>query len=267
MGEGGMKARVKGGIVFAALALGIVWAAPAPAAEAGPEAGDAHSLVRRVLDAAPDESFVSQVRLTTPGGLVREFTMMGKPMGKDLDGRYIEVTDPHNLRDVRYLFYDRKLGQDEQFVYIPAMKRVIRLTDKTRREPFLGSTFYVIDMVQPALDDFTYSFVGEETVGGRACRLVQSVPKNPEKELYGKSVFAIDPVDLVVMRVRLYDQRGELFKSLAVEKIEKIDGHWTPLLQRMENVQDHSSSELSTVQIKYGEKLPDDYFHLSYLGR
>jgi hypothetical protein len=252
---------------LAALALGVAWAARAPAAETGPDAGDARSLVRRVLDAAPDESFVSQMRLTTPGGLVRAFTTMGKPLSKDLDARYIEVTDPHNLRDVRYLFYERKVGQDEQFVYIPAMKRVIRLTEKTRREPFLGSTFYVVDMVQPALDDFTYSFVGDDTVGGRACRLVQSVPKNPEKELYGKSVFAIDPHDLVVMRVRLYDRKGELFKLLTVEKIEKIDGYWTPMMQRMENVQDHTVSELRTLKVEYGEKLPDDFFHLSYLGR
>ena len=168
---------------------------------------------------------------------------------------------------MRYLFYERTVGEDEQYMYLSSMRRAIRLSEKTRREPFLGSTFYVIDMVEPALDDFTYRFVGEQEVGGRACRLVESMPKKPEKEFYGKSVSAVDPKDLVVMRSELYDQKGKLFKVLTVEKLEKIDGFWTALLERMEDVQDQTSSLLETIEITYRVPLTDDTFHVSNLLR
>ncbi|MFQ5666248.1 MAG: outer membrane lipoprotein-sorting protein [Candidatus Binatia bacterium] len=237
------------------------------AVRAGGEEESARDLVKRVIDTVPNDTYVARMKLTTPGGLVREYTTSGKPLEKDLDARYLEVTDPFSLHDTRYLFYERTEKPDEQFTYVPALKRVIRLSEKTRREPFLGSTFYVTDMVAPALDDFTYQFVGEETVGGRKTRLVESVPKIPDREFYGKSILAIDPTDLVVLRAQLYDQKGNLFKVLTVETIEKIKGHWTPMHQRMENVQDHTTSQLQTVEINYGVPLSDEMFHIAYLGR
>jgi hypothetical protein len=237
------------------------------AARAGAHDEEARSLVKRVIDSAPEVPFVAENKLTTPGNLEREFTSSVKPLGDEVDGHYLEVTAPLNVKDIRYLFYERTEGQDEQFAYMPSMRRVVRLTEKSRREPFLGSTFYVTDMVAPALDDFTYDFVGEEEVGGRKCRLVQALPKHPEKELYGKSISAIDPVDLVVMRTEFFDQKGKAFKVHHVDRIEKIDGYWTPLLQRMQDVQDRTESRLETTKVEYNAPLDDDVFHIAHLGR
>jgi outer membrane lipoprotein-sorting protein len=228
---------------------------------------EARALVKRVIDSAPDVPFTAENTLTTPGDLERQFTSSVKPLGGETDGHYLEVTAPFNVKDVRYLFYERSEGQDEQFMYLPSMKRIVRLTETSRREPFLGSTFYVTDMVAPALDDFTYDFVGEETVGGRKCRLVRALPKNPEKELYGKSVFAIDPEDLVVMRTELFDKDGKPFKLHVIDRIEKIDGYWTPLRQTMKNVQDQTQSRLETSQVRYDVPLGDEIFRLAHLGR
>lgn len=253
-------------------ALSVAVAVLALAGRVGAHDEEARALVKRVIDSAPEVPFVAENKLTTPGDLEREFTSSVKPLddeadGDEVDGHYLEVTAPLNVKDIRYLFYERTKGQDEQFMYMPTMKRVVRLTEKSRREPFLGSTFYVTDMVAPALDDFTYEFVGEEEVGGRKCRLVQALPKNPDKELYGKSVSAIDPVDLVVMRTELFDKQGRLYKVHVVDRIEKIDGYWTPLLQRMKDVQDETESRLETTKIEYDVPLSNDIFHIAYLGR
>jgi hypothetical protein len=246
-------------VVLAAPRLGV--------SEEGQEKEDARSLIKRVLDSAPDVPFTSRMKVTTPGNLEREFSSNIKPLDEEVDGRYIEVTSPFSLMDNRYLFYERTEGVDEQYTYMPSMKRVIRLAEKNRREPFLGSTFYITDLVAPPLDDFTYEFVGEEEVGGRHCKLVESLPKDPQKELYGKTVFAIDPKDLVIMRSQFFDERGKSFKILTMEKIEKIDDWWTPLRQRMDNIRDETSSTLEVLEIEYRVPLSDDLFHLSHLGR
>jgi hypothetical protein len=226
---------------------------------------DAHSLMKRLLDSAPDVPFTSRMKLTTPGNLEREFTSDIKPLDDEVDGRYIEVTAPFNLIDNRFLFYERTEGVDEQYAYMPSMKRVIRLAEKNRREPFLGSTFFITDLVAPPLDDFTYKFVGEEDVGGRHCKLVESLPKKPEKELYSKTIFAIDPKDLVIMRSEFFEQ-GKPFKRLVTEKIEKIDDWWTPMLERMDNLRDDTSSTLEVLEIHYRVPLSDDIFRIAYLG-
>ena len=246
------------------LAADLVCVARASAVPAGE---DARALVQRVIDAAPDVPYVSHMTLTTPGGMVREFTLSGKKLANGIDARYLEVTGPFNLKDTRYLFYDRSQRRDDQYMYVPFMKRILRMSEKTRREPFLGSTFYVNDIVEPPIDAYTYAFVGSDVVAQRNCQLVESVPKNAAGETYGKSIFAIDPVDLVVVRAQLYDHDGKLLKVHTVDKLEKIDGHWTPRLQTMQNVQESSSSELATVDIQYDAPIGDDVFREAHLGR
>ena len=234
-------------------------------AEAPPE--EARSLVHRVSDTQPDKAYTFRMTLTTPGGLEREFMLSGKDLGDGLDARYLEITGPFNLRDTRYLFYDRNDRRDDQYVYLPFMKRIVRLSDKTRREPFLGSTFYVNDIVEPAIDDYIYRFVGDDVVQQRNCRLVESLPKDPARETYSKSVLAIDPLDLVVLRVQLFDKEDQLLKVHTIETLEKIDGYWTPRKQVMHNVQDDERSQLLTIAVEYNAPLGDDIFRQAYLGR
>jgi outer membrane lipoprotein-sorting protein len=252
---------------LAAVLLAILVVPSSSVSQESPEKEDARSLMKRLLDSAPDVPFTSRMKVTTPGNLEREFTSHIKPLDDEVDGRYIEVTSPFSLIDNRYLFYERTEGVDEQYTYMPSMKRVIRLAEKNRREPFLGSTFYITDLVAPPLDDFTYEFLAEEEVGGRHCRIVESVPKNPEKELYSKTIFAIDPKDLVIMRSQSFDERGKPFKVLTTEKLEKIDDWWTPLRQRMDNLSDETSSTLEVLEIQYRVPLTDDLFRIAYLGR
>lgn len=246
--------------LMAALLVGAV-------ASGDTQGDDAHGLVKRILDSAPNVPYVSQMTLTTPGGLVREFTLNGKHLANGIDARYLEVTGPFNLKDTRYLFYDRSERRDDQYMYLPFMKRIVRLSDKTRREPFLGSTFFVDDVIERPLEDYTYRFVGDETVGQRSCRLVEVLPKDAERELYGRSVVAIDPVDLVITRVQLYDHDGKLWKVHTIDTLEKVDGYWTPRLQTMKNVQDDTVSQLSTASVQYNAPLGDDIFGEAHLGR
>jgi hypothetical protein len=236
-------------------------------APAGAADDDARALVQRVVDSLPDVPFVAKMKLTTPGKLEREVTSYSKTLNDTLDGRYMEVTAPFDVKDVRYLFYERSKGVDEQFTYMPLLRRVIRLSEKTRREPFLGSTFYVNDMIAPSVDDFVYRFVGEEEIGQRRCRLVESLPRDAGRELYGKTIFAIDPDDLVIMRTQLFDQELKPAKVLITERIEKVDGFWTPLVQRMEDQRDGTDSLLETVEITYRAPIGDDIFDLAYIGR
>jgi hypothetical protein len=226
---------------------------------------EARDLMKRVLDAVPRTAFSANAKLTSDRGWVRELTMSHKRRN-DVDATYMEVTSPMDLKDTRFLLLDRAVGRDEQFIYIPSMKRTIQVSSETRKQPFLGSDFYVYDMVRPEFDAYTYGIAGEQDVAGHHCKLVQSVPKNPAEDLYSKSIVAVDPADLTVWRTEFFDGAGKLFKVWTLEKLEKIDGNATPLLQKMVNVQDKHESQLQLLEVKYNSELPDEMFQRSYLS-
>jgi len=256
-----MKTWGKG--LYRALACGALLAI---ASSASADDGDAHALVKQVMDAVPKTALSAKARLTSDRGWVRDMEMRRKHVN-DLDAIYMEVTSPMDLKDTRFLLFDRVEGKDEQFIYVPQMKRAVQVSVETRKQPFLGSDFYVYDMVRPELDAYTYSFAGEEDVLGRHCKLVQSVPKNPTNDLYGKTILAVDPKDLLILRTQFFDPQGKLLKVWTAEKIEQIDGNWTPVMQKMVNVQDNHWSQLEMIEVKYNAQLPDETFNKSYLIR
>jgi len=249
-------------IAVAIVAVTVVLVAPVRADE-----GSAEDLVKRVRDAVPKVPFLAKMTLTSDRGWVRELELSHKHLNNDVEAGYMEVTAPMDLKDTRFLVFDHEKGRDEQFIYVPAAKRAIQVGPQTRKQDFLGSEFAVGDLVQPDLDAFTYRFVGEEDVGGRHCKLVESVPKNPADEMYAKTVTAVDPTDLVVVRTQFFDGNGKLLKVFTVEKLEKVDGIWTPLVQQMNNVQENHWSKITLSDVKYNAQLPEETFNKSYLTR
>jgi outer membrane lipoprotein-sorting protein len=242
------------------VALGMLALAMAPARA---QEGDARDLVKRVTDALPKVPFKAKVNLTTPQG-ARELELDHK----FVDGArasYLELIAPEDLKGIRFLFLERADGPSEQYMKVAASRTSVRVADEVRKQPFLGSTFYIADLIEPPVDAFTYKFVGEDQVLGRRVMLVEATPKTPSKEIYSKTVLALDPKDLLALRRQFYDQKGQILKVWTVEKVDKVDGIWTMMDQRMTNSQSNEQSRLDIKDIKYNVDLPDSMFAPKYL--
>jgi hypothetical protein len=254
-----MKLRLGRPTALATIGM-LVFAVGAPAQDSA-----ARDLVQKVRDAAPKAPLHAKMVLTSDLGWERDLELSHKRLSDGTEASYMEVTAPMDLKDTRFLVLDHPAGRDEQFIYVPAVGRVIQVGAQTRKQDFLGSEFAVGDLVQPDVNAFTYKFVGEEDVGGRHCKLVEAVPKNPGDALYGKTVFAIDPAALVVMRSQFFDDKGRPLKIWTVDKLEQREGRWTPLQQEMNNVQNHHWSRITLTDVQYNAQLPDEIFNRSYL--
>lgn len=238
-------------------------AAPCFAADSDPAA---QALVQSVRDAVPKTTVFSRVLLSSSRGWTRELEISAE----DQDGAiasFIEVIAPIDVKDTRFLFFERTNARDEQHIYIPLIKRAMAIADDTRKQPFLGSDFYVADLVAPEVDLYNYSFVGEKTLLGRPCKLVQTVPKDPKGELYGKAIFAVDPTDKLILETEFFDPSGKPLKVWTAGKLEKIDGHWTVLEHGMNNLQEKTSSDIKIKEIRYGIELPEGTFTRARLLR
>lgn len=246
------------GVVAAVLSLARI-------CEAG---GDdaARELVQKTLAALPKDPYVARLNVSVPGGPPRSLEVRQK----FLDGArvsYLEVVAPDELTGVRFLFRQPASGRNEQFMKLPASRLLVQVSEDVRTQPFLNSTFYVSDLVEPPLDQFDYAFVGEEKIGDRAVRLVEARPKSPEGQVYGKTILAIDPADLMMVRRQFYDADGQLLKVWTVDTVEAVDGRRTMLAQTMRNVPEKAASTLTVESITYGAALDDQMFTPKYLTR
>lgn len=227
---------------------------------------DARELVRRVLEALPKESFEAKMTVSSPSFEPRELKMVRKYVD-GAHGSYLEVTAPDELEGIRFLFLERANQPNDQYIKVKASRTAIHVSEEVRRQPFLESTFYVSDLVMPNLDDYTYSYLGKDVVSGRTTTLVEMTPKDPDADIYSKSIVALDPNDLLILRREFYDKNGEKQKVWTVDKVEKIQGIWTLSGQEMHNVQDGSKSRLDISEIKYNVDVPDTIFTPKYLLR
>lgn len=247
------------GAVFGVLA--VLAAAPAFADE------NAKELVRKAVAALPSVPFDAKITLTTANG--PRFLELKQKKGADgARMGYLEVTGPADLAGIRHLFIEPTNGEPpQQFLKLTASRSIVRVSAETREQPFLGSTFYIADLVEPPLEGYTYEITGDVELLGRNCKLVESTPKDPESEPYGKIVAAIDPKENLVLRRQFFNPEGKLLKTWQVEKLEKVDGFWTPLVQDMHNVQEQVESRMEITSITYNAEIPDEVFRPDYLKR
>lgn len=250
-----------GGVValaLAALACGVSTAVAA--------AGDAGALVKQAVDALPKKPFTAKLKLKPASQPERDLTLDHKLVG-GARASYLEVTAPDALSGIRFLFLEHPNGQPEQFIKIAAARNAVQVKDQVRKQPFLESDFYVSDLVDPPVDAYTYKFVGEEELLGRKTKLVEAVPKDSANEIYGKTVIAIDPTDLLILKRSFYDLKGNLLKVWTIDEVEKVDGVWTMRAQTMTTVPDKTTSTLKTPEIRYDVELSDSIFTPDHLRR
>jgi negative regulator of sigma E activity len=222
-------------------------------------------LFRRIVDNIPKVPFVAKVTLTNRGS-VRELELSHKQLNEKTFGSLLAVTSPQDVAGTRFLIIEHTDGPDEQYIRVPGVSRVVRLVSNSRGQPLLGSEFSVSDLTLPDPDALDLSYAGAESVKGRACKLVEVVAKPEAEWQYKKARYAIDPADLMIMRAELFDEKGPL-KLWTLDKIEKIDGIWTPMVQQMKNVRDSVQSQLEIREIHYRVDLPDEMFTRGRLER
>lgn len=251
------------GLTRGVVALALVALASAGNASAADDAG---ALVKKAVDALPKKPFTAKLQLKPASQPQRDITLDHKMVG-GARASYLEVTAPESLSGIRFLFLEHPNGQPEQFIKIAAARNAVQVKDQVRKQPFLESDFYVSDLVEPPVDAYTYKFVGDEELLGRKTRLVEAVPKDSANEIYGKTVIAIDPTDLLILKRSFYDLKGNLLKVWTIDQVEKVDGVWTIRASTMTTVPDKTSSTLKTPEIRYDVELSDAVFTPEHLRR
>ncbi|RAK08931.1 outer membrane lipoprotein-sorting protein [Halanaerobium saccharolyticum] len=148
---------------------------------------------------------------------------------RDLDHTVMVFHEPSSIKNTRFLQKENDGEDDDQWIYLPDLGRVRRISGGQGGDSFMGSDFTYDDMKSREIDDFDYELLDEEEFNGYECYVVEATPKNPEDEQYAKTISWVTKEHYIPVKVEMYDKDSEeLYKEMRVEsEVKKIDGIWT----------------------------------------
>ncbi len=142
---------------------------------------------------------------------------------------------------------------DDQWIYLPAIKKTKRISSDSKSDYFMGSDFTYDDLGDRKLNADTHKFLKSVTIDGKSCYVVESVSKDDEY-IYSKTKTWIIKGSFIGYKKEFYDEDGDLLKILSIKKYEKISGIWVITHSEMKNVQKNhrTSMKLSSVKVNTG---------------
>jgi hypothetical protein len=174
---------------------------------------------------------------------------------------------PRDIEGTALLSHAQILEPDNQWLYLPALKRVKRISSANKSGPFVGSEFAFEDFTSLELNKFDYSFVGEETLGELTVDVVERTPRY-ENSGYTKQIAKVDQDIFQIREVVFYDRRGDLLKTLSMNEYKEYgDGIWRAQTLHMVNHQTGKSTDLVYGDYAFNTGLGEDDFVKGKLTR
>ena len=167
---------------------------------------------------------------------------------------------PSDVKDTSFLSYSYSDGRsDDQWIYLPALKRVKRVASDKKNDSFMGSDFTYDDMGtrHPSAD--THKVLRTETIDGRKCLVVESIPKE-SKPTYAKTLAWVVEGEWIGLKKEFYLADGSLGKKLEIASYEKTDGIWVITDMTMSNVDKGSSTRIQMLDVSFNNDLKESVF-------
>jgi len=195
------------------------------------------------------------------------FTTLEMPDESVGDKSLVLFSTPRDIEGTALLSHAKILDPDDQWLYLPALKRVKRISSRNKSGPFVGSEFAFEDFTASELNKFSYKYLREESCGDLNCDVVERFPRY-ENSGYTRQVAWVDTTDYQIRKIEFYDRRGSLLKELKFEDYRKYaDKYWRPHRMAMKNVQTNKSTDLVYGEYKFSVGLKDKDFVKGRLSR
>jgi outer membrane lipoprotein-sorting protein len=183
------------------------------------------------------------------------------------DKSMIVFNSPADIDGTTLLSYAKILDPDDQWLYLPALKRVKRISSVNKSGPFVGSEFAFEDFTSLELNKYDYTYLRSEPCGELQCDVIERTPRY-EYSGYTRQVTWVDQGVFQVRQVEFYDRRGDLLKTLRLEDYREYEGaYWRPHRMAMVNHQTGKSTDLIYSDYRFGTGLDDGDFVKGVLTR
>ena len=234
-------------------------------------AEDGTSIMSKVADRPSPKSTAVKMQMTLTQQRAgkteteaRALQVLSKETG-DGARMVMKFAEPADIKGVGFLAIENKGGDDDMWLYMPALKRVTRISAAKKSENFMGTDFTYADLEAPDAKQADHKLLREEQAGGFDTWVIESTPKAGSSLNYAKIVNWIRKDNYIPVQAEFYDKGGKLLKKMFVEGLEQQGKYWIPKKTRMENVQSLHATLLEIVEQKTDVPIEDKYFTERYL--
>ncbi len=191
---------------------------------------------------------------------IRKIKQFSRDFGK-VEKSIMFFISPADVKNTSFMnwSYDQAGKDDDQWIYLPAIKKVKRISSDSKSDYFMGSDWTYDDLGDRKVEDDTHTLLREENVNGVACYVIESIPKE-EEYMYSKTVTWIRKDNFIGVKKEFYDEDGELLKILKIMKVEKINGFDIVTTTEMKNVQKDHTTLMELDNIKINTKISPQKF-------
>jgi len=193
---------------------------------------------------------------------------------KDYDGKdgfdektIIFFQSPPEVQGTGFLnwSYPDITKDDDQWLYLPALRKIKRISASDKEDSFMGTDFTFDDMGDREVEEDTHKRIGQETFENKKCYIVESTPKEKDYMYSKKLVWVVDR-EWIIPKVEFYDRKGRLLKHLKVQW-HKVQGIWTWKGCVMKNVQTGHQTIIEVKDTKFNLGYKDNLFTQRTLRR
>jgi len=188
------------------------------------------------------------------------------------DKTVIVFKSPRDVAGISYLTYDYPDKADgstvdsDSWIYLPAMKKVRRVSGSSKDDDFQGTDFTYDDLGTRSLTKDNFAILGEEKVNGADCWILEAKAKDSKAKV-SRRVTWVDKKTYVTRKGEYYDKQNRLQKTLTCENIKQVKGYWSTQKMTMTNVQSNHKTIYEIKDLQYDEKVNESFFTVSALER
>ena len=175
--------------------------------------------------------------------------------------------EPRDVEGTAFLSFTHALSPDEQWLYLPALKRVKRISSANKSGPFMGSEFAYEDLSSQEVKKYSYRWLRDETLDDRPAFVIERIPLY-EHSRYTKQIVWIDQEIYQPLQVEFYDRKGDLLKTLLSKNYEQyLEKYWRTNEMHMINHQTGKETTLTWSDYAFSTGLNERDFDQNSLKR
>lgn len=197
----------------------------------------------------------------------RYIRVLGLEVPGDGDKGLSIFDEPADVRGTAMLTYSHKTEPDDQWLYMPALKRVKRIASNNKSGPYMGSEFAYEDLGSQEVEKYTYKYLHDATLSGISCFVIERYPVD-QNSGYTRQVVWLDKEEYRALKIDFYDRKDALLKTLVNSGFKKyLVRHWRPDEMIMENHQTGKSTRILWKDYRFRTGLSDKDFQVDDLKR
>jgi len=242
-----------------------IWAAPDPV-----------DLMKKNFMATKVSGFIGKVTMTLTNSRgeqrVRMMSVKSRLRGNGVDSAVLTgFLHPGDIKGTGFLQLENSSGNDDIWVYLPALGKTRRLAANNKRDSFFGTDFSYGDVLLPPVDQYEHRWLRDETLNGVACQVIESRLKSQstrDDTGYSRRVTWLNPANHVESKVEYYDTSDRLLKTQTIGEFREMEaqkGRWLALRREMVNHQTGHKTLYVFDQVSLQPELNDGDFSVRKL--